>query len=401
MNAEIISIGTELLLGEIVDTNSAHIARNLRDIGLNLYFTTTVGDNETRITEAINLALDRADIVITTGGLGPTVDDVTRQAVAAATGRALEFRQDLYDQIADRFTRFASEMPENNRQQAFIPAGAVPIENPVGTAPCFAVESERGVVISLPGVPREMTYLLDAAVLPYLRQKFNLTSVIKARVLRTAGIGESTIDDVIVDLMKLANPTVGLAAHTGQTDVRITAKADDLETAEILIAEVEAEVRRRLGDYIYGVDKDRLEAVLVQELQRSGMQIALIEAGLGNKLHERLLQQEGSAAVLAHAQQYPDADSLCAALDLALDLPLEELGAAAVRQAQATANTSLALCVITRSDATAISVLTPDGLKTRTYHLSDRAERPSIWASTWGMALVWRWLHVQPDLPRA
>ena len=401
MNAEIISIGTELLLGEIVDTNSAHIARNLRDIGLNLYFTTTVGDNEARITEAINLALDRADIVITTGGLGPTVDDVTRQAVAAATGRALEFRQDLYDQIADRFTRFASEMPQNNRQQAFIPAGAVPIENPVGTAPCFAVESERGVVISLPGVPREMTYLLDSAVLPYLRQKFNLTSVIKARVLRTAGIGESTIDDVIVDLMKLANPTVGLAAHTGQTDIRITAKADDLATAELQIAEVEAEVRRRLGDYIYGVDKDRLEAVLVRELQRSGMRIALIEAGLGNKLHERLLQQEGSAAVLAHAQQYPDADALCAALNLALDLPLEELGAAAVRQAQATANTPLALCVITRSDATVISVLTPDGLKTRTYHLSDRAERPSIWASTWGMALVWRWLHVQPDLPQA
>jgi nicotinamide-nucleotide amidase len=397
MNAEIISIGTELLLGEIVDTNSAHIARNLRDIGLNLYFTTTVGDNQARITEAISFALDRADIIITTGGLGPTVDDVTRQSVAAATGRTLEFRQDLFDQIAERFARFGSEMPENNRQQAYIPAGALAIENPVGTAPCFAVESERGVVISLPGVPREMTYLLDTAVLPYLRQKFNLTSVIKARVLRTAGIGESTIDDVITDLMKLINPTVGLAAHTGQTDIRITAKADDIATAELQIAEVEAEIRRRLGDYIYGVDKDRLEAVLVQELQRTGMQIAVIEAGLGNKLHERLLQQEGSATILAHAQQYPDADSLCAALDLALDLPLEELGAAAVQQAQATAGTPLALSVIARSDATVISVLTPDGLKTRTYRFSEREGRPSIWASTWGMALVWRWVHGQPD----
>ncbi len=199
MNAEIISIGTELLLGEIVDTNSAHIARRLRDIGLNLYFTTTVGDNRQRIASAISTALDRADVIITTGGLGPTVDDMTRQAVADATGRELVFRQDLLDQIAERFNRFGSRMSENNRQQAYIPAGAIPIENPVGTAPCFIVESERGVVISLPGVPREMKHLLETAVIPYLRDRLGLTEVIKARVLRTAGIGESHIDEAIAD----------------------------------------------------------------------------------------------------------------------------------------------------------------------------------------------------------
>lgn len=395
MNAEIISIGTELLLGEIVDTNSAHIARNLREIGLDLFFTTTVGDNLGRITQAINAALERADVIITTGGLGPTVDDMTRQAVANATGRDLVFQPALFDQIADRFRRLGSPMPDNNRQQAYIPAGATPIENPVGTAPCFIVESERGVVISLPGVPSEMKYLLDAAVLPYLQRRFNLTSIIKARVLRTAGIGESTVDSAITDLMKLTNPTVGLAAHIGQTDIRITAKADSLDRANQMIAEIEAAIRSRVGEYIYGSEKEKIEEALVRELQQHGLRIAVCEAGIGSKLHDRLCQLPGGSDLVAGATQYDSADALCTEIGLNPNIDPEGLGEAAVRHVHTSTQAQICISILARPDATAISVLTPGGIKTRVYRLGERDARPAIWASTWGMALAWHWLHNQ------
>jgi nicotinamide-nucleotide amidase len=243
VNAEIIAIGTEILLGEITDTNSVHIARTLRDIGVNLYFMTTVGDNEQRIADSIRIAMSRAQVVITCGGLGPTVDDMTRQAVASATERGLTFHQELLDKIAERFAGFRAQMTENNRRQAFLPDNAMVIENPVGTAPSFVVEHNNSVVISLPGVPREMKYLLAERVVPYLHDRFNLGSgVIKARVLRTAGIGESALDAAIGnEILQASNPTVGLAAHAGQVDVRITAKAESVDQADHMIAEVEAQ----------------------------------------------------------------------------------------------------------------------------------------------------------------
>ncbi len=395
MNAEIISIGTELLLGEIVDTNSAHIARNLRDIGLNLFFTTTVGDNQARIVEALNIALDRADIIITTGGLGPTVDDVTRQSVAAATDRGLEFRQDLLEQITARFAQLGSQMSPNNRQQAYIPADAIPIENPVGTAPCFIVESSRGVVISLPGVPREMKYLLDHAVIPYLREHFGLTSIIKARVLRTAGIGESTIDDLIGDLMTLPNPTVGLAAHTGQTDIRITAKATDEAAANTMIEDLERQVRERVGDYIYGTGKEKLETVVVRELQRLGLRLAVSETGPGARLGERLETVPGSLEVLAGVDSYDSIDTLLATLGQPDSTPVEELALDACNHVCQTSNANLGIAIITRSDATLIGVVTPTLTKTRVYRFSEQEDRPSVMASTWGLALAWRWLRQQ------
>ena len=396
MNAEIISIGTELLLGEIVDTNSAHIARNLRDIGLNLFFTTTVGDNQTRIVEALNTALERADIVITTGGLGPTVDDVTRQAVAAATQRELVFSQDLLNQIAERFSRFGSQMSPNNRQQAYIPANAIPIENPVGTAPCFIVESERGVVISLPGVPREMKYLLDHAVIPYLRERFGLTSVIKARVLRTAGIGESTIDDLIGDLMTLPNPTVGLAAHTGQTDIRITAKANDEATANRMIEDVERQLRDRVGEYIYGTGKEQIEDAVVRELQRLGLRLAVTEAGLGGRLAMRLHASNAGTTVLAGVEEAEAVETLVSALNLPDTTPLEDLAVAACQHARTRHGADLGIAIIARSDATIIAVVTPALTKTRIYRFSEQEGSPAVWASTWGLALAWRWLSKQP-----
>ncbi len=305
LNAEVVTIGTELLLGEIVDTNAVHIARQLRTIGLDLHYMTTVGDNLERIARVIDIALNRVDVVITSGGLGPTVDDVTREGVAKATGRPLVFSPELFEQIRAFFDRIGRQMSENNRRQAYIPAGAIPVPNPVGSAPAFIVETERGVVISLPGVPREMKYLLETAVLPYLRDRFHLQAVIKTRLLRTVAAGESAIDAAIADLMELTNPTVGLAAHPGQTDIRITAKAPSEEEADALIAPVEAEIRKRLGDVIYGVDEERVEDVVARLLGERGWQVGIAWVGPDCHVVERLRAAGVEARVFPAVPPFP------------------------------------------------------------------------------------------------
>jgi competence/damage-inducible protein CinA-like protein len=298
-HAELLAIGTELLLGEIVDTNSAHIARALRGIGLDLYYISQIGDNEERIAQAVAQGLARSGIVITTGGLGPTVDDVTREAVARATGRPLRLDPDLLAQIEARFAQWGRRMTDNNRRQAMIPAGAIAVRNPVGTAPAFIVETEGGAAISVPGVPKEMEYLLEHAVLPYLRERFGLTGVIKARVLRTAGLGESVVDQKVAELETLSNPTVGLAAHPGSVDVRITAKAASEAEADRLIAGVEAQARARLGDAIFGVDGETLESVLLALLAARGLTLAVAEANTDGVLTARLAAVHGQDAVFA------------------------------------------------------------------------------------------------------
>jgi competence/damage-inducible protein CinA-like protein len=284
MNAEIIAIGTELLLGEIVDTNTAVIARALRSIGLDLYRTTMVGDNAERIAQAVREALGRSDAVITTGGLGPTVDDASRQGVALAVGVPTEFRPELWEQIQERFSRFGRTPTENNRQQAMIPAGALAIPNPVGTAPAFVVETATSAVISLPGVPGEMAYLLDSDVLPYLRRRLGLHALIKSRVIKTAGTGESWLDERIADLERLSNPTVGLSAHPGQVDVRITAKADSEAEADRMLDDVEASLRQRLGKAVFGAEGEMLETVVSRLLAGRGWRLAVVEHGTGGLL---------------------------------------------------------------------------------------------------------------------
>ena len=292
--AEIITIGTELLLGETVDTNTRYIARALRDEGIDLYRTSTIVDNKERIAQIIREGMNRSDIIITTGGLGPTVDDPTRKAVALAMGVETEFREELWEQIQERFLRFGRTPTENNRRQAYVPRGAVAVENLVGTAPAFIAETEKHAIISLPGVPREMEYLMQNEMLPYLRKRFDLISVIKARVLHTAGGGESQIDERIDDLERLTNPTVGLAAHAGQVDVRITAKADTEAEANALIQDVERKLRKRLRAWIYGADGDTLEGVALNTLDVYGWNLAVVEANLGGRLIQRLADADGS-----------------------------------------------------------------------------------------------------------
>jgi len=285
-SVEIIAIGTELLLGEIQDSNTKFLAKKLRNINLDLYRSTIIGDNAVRISDLIKESLSRADIIITSGGLGPTVDDPTRLAVALSVGTELVFLPELWDQIVDRFKRYGRAPTENNRRQAYVPIHAIPIENPVGTAPAFIVESGDKCIISLPGVPRELEYLMENSVIPYLTGKYQLKGVIKVCVLHTAGLGESVVDEEVADLELLSNPTVGLLAHPGQTDIRITAKAESESEASEMIAAVRKTIMARLGEHIYGSDTDTLESVIPFLLNNHILEI--YEAGNSPYLSEKL-----------------------------------------------------------------------------------------------------------------
>lgn len=282
--AEIIAIGTELLLGEIADTNTTSIARIFRDLGIDLYRTMIVGDNIERIAAAVQEAMRRSDIVLTTGGLGPTVDDPTRQAVARAIGVELEYRPELWDQIVERFSRYGRSPSENNRRQAYIPQGGVALENQAGSAPAFYIDTGQNLVISLPGVPREMEALMHEKVIPLLHRRYQLDQLIKVHVLHCAGVGESQVDEWIGDLELSANPTVGLLAHPGRVDIRIAAKAPSLHEAEGLIANVAAQIRERVGEAVYGADDETLEDAVKQSLAASRWSLALTECGLEGTL---------------------------------------------------------------------------------------------------------------------
>ncbi len=346
MHAEIVMTGTELLLGEIVDTNATMMAKMLRDIGLDLYYKTTVGDNEERITQVLNLALDRSPVVITSGGLGPTVDDVTRQAVANATGRKLVYSPDLETQIAARFRNMGRPMADNNRRQAYLPEGALPLPNPVGTAPCFLSEDTRGrgFIISLPGVPRELEYMMTHTVIPLLVERMGGAKVIKALVLRTCAVGESNIDRAIDDLMREKNPTVGLAAHAGQTDVRITAKAASEVEADALIASMESRVRERLGVAIYGTGKETVAEVVGRLLAEKGLKLGIVDTLTGGQVARDLIEAgfkqlvstdltgvtPAEVAAAAGLAGHPaDAPALAAALSQAV-APAEGVGLALI-----------------------------------------------------------------------
>jgi len=364
-SAEIITIGTEILLGEIVDTNTRYIARTLRGMGVDLYRTITIGDNVERIAEAIHNSMNRAEIVITTGGLGPTVDDPTREAVAKAVGVELEFREDLWEQVVAIISRYGRKPSENQKRQAFIPKGARAIPNPVGTAPCFIVETARNAVVSLPGVPNEMEHILHESVIPYLQNRFELNEIIKIRVLHCAGLGEGMIDEKIDDLETLSNPTVGLAAHTGVVDIRIAAKAKSEAAADAMIADIERQVRERLGEVVFGADEDTLEDATLTAVAKRGWTLIGVESGLDGLL----------------ARKIPHTVSLS---DLSPDSLL-----AALRAARADSNAEAALGVAMNlpERAADIAMITPRGEKT--HHITYGGPPRSLARWSVNVALDW------------
>ena len=290
MKADIIAIGSELLLGQLVDTNSSYIAKRLAENGIELVQTTTIGDDLERMKEAIKEAIRRSHIVITTGGIGPTEDDLTRQAVAEVFGRPLTFQPHLMEQIEALFKKRGFRMAESNRKQAYIPEKSIPIENPKGTAPGFIVEYAKGSIISIPGVPLEMEYLMENTVIPYLRKRFDIKhQVIQYKVLRACGLGESAIGLQIKDLMERnRNPSVGTLASIGDIRIRITAEADNPEEASSLIDNVEKEIRNRLGVLIYGVDNETLHGNIAEGLEKLDLTLSVVETFTGGIISHKL-----------------------------------------------------------------------------------------------------------------
>lgn len=366
-SAEIITIGTEILLGEIVDTNTRHIARVLRGMGVDLYRTITIGDNIERIAEAIHNSMNRAEIIITTGGLGPTVDDPTREAVARAAGVELEFREDLWEQVVETISRYGRKPSDNQKRQAYAPKGALGIKNPVGTAPCFIVETERNAVISLPGVPNEMELILHESIVPYLQHRFSLNQIIKIKVLHCAGLGEGMIDEKIADLETLSNPTVGLAAHTGVVDIRIAAKAGDETVADEMIAGIESEIRHRLGQTVFGADEDRLEDAALNAVANRGWSLIGLESNLDGLL----------------ARKVPHITSIS---DLQSSSLLDEL-----RKARSELNADAALGVIVHPEdrSADMALITPNGEKT--HHITYGGPPRSL--PKWSVNLALDWLR--------
>ncbi|MFQ6110450.1 MAG: CinA family nicotinamide mononucleotide deamidase-related protein [Nitrospinota bacterium] len=330
IQAEVVAIGTEILLGDLIDTNSAYIAQKLKEIGLNLFFKSAVGDNRRRLASVLRRAHRRSQIVITTGGLGPTIDDVTREAVADVMGVELEFRQELYDYIEAYFRRRGFTMSENNRKQAYVPRGALALENPRGTAPSFICEDGLGVIIALPGVPREMHYLMEHRVIPYLREKFSLREVIKTKVLRTCAIGESRLDSMIADLFRnSSNPTIALLARPGQVDVRITAKAGSAARAEAMIGELEAGVRERIGPYVYGEGEESLEEAVGRLLLSNGKTLSLLETSTGGAIAQRLASISGAQRFFLRAMVALSAERVAEALGIKDAPPADDFAALA------------------------------------------------------------------------
>ncbi len=386
MHAELVTSGSELLLGQLVDTNSAFIARTLRGIGLNLYYKTTVGDNEDRMVQVLRAAIARSDVVITTGGLGPTVDDITRPAVARATGRELEFHQELLEQIAARFKSFSVPMSENNRRQAFVPGGAITVENPVGTAPAFIIEHERGIVISLPGVPSEMEYLMTRAIVPYLQKKLDLHEIIFTRTLHAVGLGESRIDAAIADLQTGHNPTVGLSAHPGQTDIRITVKSTSEQEAQALIAPVEGQVRERLRLNVYGADEDTIEGVITCLLAERRLKLASIESGTGGQLAGRLAGIPNCREVFMGGRVLPD---LGRSAEEAARALREEMLGQGVTLAMAASAGAIGDHQLTIGAALA----TPEGVEATNRGFSGSPRLAAEWAANAALGLVWKYLR--------
>ncbi len=297
MTAEILSVGTELLLGDIVDTNAQFLSRELSMLGIDVYYKTSVGDNPARLMQALDLALSRADIVITTGGLGPTMDDITRECVAQCFGLAMVRDECAASRIVSRYEKTGTSMPPHALKQAYVPCGATVFENECGTAPGCAVERDGKVIIVLPGPPHEMRTMFTQRVRPYLRASG--AGTIYSRVLRIFGIGEPALEEKIRDmLVSQTNPTIGIYVGFAEARIRISAKAADEAHAKQLIEPVAQELYDRLGQRIYAEGDTTLEEETARLLMQKGRTLALAESCTGGMIASSLVAFAGISQCL-------------------------------------------------------------------------------------------------------
>lgn len=298
MIVEVIAVGTELLLGQIVNSNLATIGSALAERGFDAHYQQTVGDNLARITTSIRIALERADAVIMTGGIGPTKDDITREAVCAATGREMVFNQEYADHLAEWFASRGRTMNESNLRQAYHPEGAELLPNPRGTAPGIVLDHEGRLIFCVPGVPAEMELMMADEVMPRMGEAAGRQEVIESRLIRTWGRPESQVGEILDDLYGSTNPSIAFLASAGEIKIRITAKADTRQEARQLIEPVEHEVTSRLGDTVFAYDDETIERVLLQLLSDREYRIGAAESMTGGLVMARLTSIPGSSAVV-------------------------------------------------------------------------------------------------------
>ena len=291
---EILSVGTELLLGNIVNSDAQALSRELSGLGLNVLYHSVVGDNPGRLKAAVELARSRADVIVTTGGLGPTCDDLTKQTLAECFGKQLVYHPECAEGIRCFFHRMGKEMTDNNLQQAYLPEDCQILDNAWGTAPGCAFESDGTCVVMLPGPPRECLPMFRERAVPWLARLSE--GVIRSRTLRVFGLGESAVESLLRDRMnELTNPTLAPYAKEGEVELRITAKADSPQAADALIAPVEREVRALLGELVYGADVSGLEQVVLEGARDRGLTLGTAESCTGGLIAKRLTDVPGSA----------------------------------------------------------------------------------------------------------
>lgn len=295
MRAEIICVGTELLLGNILNTNVKFLSEELAEIGIDVYYHTTVGDNFNRIAEVTKIALNRSDILIFTGGLGPTDDDCTKEAVCKVINRDLYLDNDTLNNIKCYFKN--KTMVDSNSKQALIPTNSIILKNDIGTAPGLYIKEGRKTIIMLPGPPNELKLMFDKYVKPIISENSNFT--ITSRIIKTIGIGESLLEEKILDLIRnQKNPTIATYAKDGQVDIRITAKSNDTNTANIMLDKMQLELKDLIGDYIYSYEDESIEEVVFKMLSKNNLKIGFCESCTAGLATSMLANISGASKVL-------------------------------------------------------------------------------------------------------
>ena len=294
MRAEIISIGTEILMGEILDTNAQYIAQRLPAMGIDLFYMHQIGDNRQRLVDLITQARGRSDVVLCTGGLGPTEDDITREAIAESIGEQPYVVPELEAHLRNFFERRGGTMPEQNIKQATIIPSGQSIPNPRGTAPGWWVEKDHAIIVAMPGPPAEMTGMWSNDIAPRLAER-SPDSVLISRTLKTTGLGESTLDEALGDIRAGEDPTVGVYHKADGVHVRLASKAVDEAAARARIEPVEAAIRDLLGDNIWGADEDTFQEAVARLLDRRGLSIAVMESCTGGLLASTITDVPGAS----------------------------------------------------------------------------------------------------------
>jgi len=406
MRVDVLAVGTELLLGQIVNTNAAQIGERLAAAGLDHYHQEVVGDNERRIAEAIRRSVARSEALIITGGIGPTKDDLTREALCGAAGVEMGFDDEFASSLREYWESRGREMPESNLKQAQVPAGAEMIENPKGTAPGLKMRVSGAWVVVLPGVPAEMIPMLERDVIPFLQGEAGAdTGVVVSRMLRTWGESESKVGETLGDLFDAArNPTLAFLASAGEIKIRITARGASKEEAVALIAPLEEEVRRRLGPLVFGADDETIEAVVLGLLRERRWTLGNAESMTGGLVGAKITNVPGASDVYRGAIVAYDAAEKEALLGVSHEL-IEEHGVVSEEVAKAMAvgaadrlDVDVAVAVTGAAGPTAhdgrpagttvVAVLTPEALMARTLQLPGDRERVRLFAATGALHLT-------------